>query len=285
MSVVYEDSKGDTATGVSAYQNLNFKNVKIITTTLSGVTLAIAPLAEKDKVILFNIGSASPKISNAGDYTFRHNLLPQEEIEFLANYLYTHGYKEIALITVNAEAGISYRDYFIKKYEKLGGEIIADEFHEYGATDYRNILTKIKDKNPKAILAIDYPNELALVLKQAEELSVKTQWFSVYDKEISSFLELAGNTSEGLIYSHFLKESSRFIDPYAALAYDSILVIAEAMSNCENPEDTLCVKDELYKIKDFQGATGKITFDNNGDTHKEIIIKTVKNGQFVPYAN
>ncbi len=283
LEVIYEDSKGDVTSGISAYENLRFRNVSIIITTLSGVTLGIAPISQKDKVILMNIGSASPKISNAGDYVFRHNVLPQEEIKFLANYLYNNGYKEIALITVNAEAGVSYRDYFIKEYERLGGKIIVDEMHEYGETDYRSILAKIKDKKPKAVLVLSYPNELAAMLKQSQELDFKTQWFSIYDKEGSEFLELAGENAEGLIYTHFLKENEKFTEPYAALAYDSIMVLAQAMENCKNPEDTTCIKESLYSIKDFSGVTGKISFDKNGDTHKEIILKTIKDGKFVNY--
>jgi branched-chain amino acid transport system substrate-binding protein len=47
--------------------------------------------------------------------------------------------------------------------------------------------------------------------------------------------------------------------------------------------DPTCIKDQLYKIKDYPGASGKTSFDENGDALKEIIIKTIKNGQFVPY--
>ena len=67
------------------------------------------------------------------------------------------------------------------------------------------------------------------------------------------------------------------------LTYDSIYVLAEAMKHCANPNDAICVKNELYKIKDFEGVTGNISFDENGDTRKEVILKIVRAGKFVPF--
>jgi len=48
-------------------------------------------------------------------------------------------------------------------------------------------------------------------------------------------------------------------------SYDAIHLIANAMKNCKNPEDTTCIKNELYKVKNYKGVTGTITIDSNGD--------------------
>jgi ABC-type branched-subunit amino acid transport system substrate-binding protein len=43
------------------------------------------------------------------------------------------------------------------------------------------------------------------------------------------------------------------------------------------------IRRTLKSVKDYEGVTGKFSFDEHGDVHKEMAIFTVKAGQFVPY--
>ena len=300
LEVIYEDSQGDTKQGITAYHKLvDTEGIKVLLSSLSGVTLGIAPLAEKDKVVVFAIGTAAPSISKAGDFIFRHNLLPQTEAKTLADLIYNKkGYKKIAGMFVNTESGVSYRDEFVKDYKDLGGEMESIEMYEKGTTDFRTQLTKIKDSGVKAVFTCSYIKELGYILKQSRELGLDVQWFGIYAAEGPELLEIAGNAAEGLIYTHFFNPASpsmkeyqrkykeRYGKPsefYAALAYDNVKILSEVIGRCSGAKDSICIKNELYQIKDFPGVTGPITFDENGDTHKEVVIKTVKNGKFVPY--
>jgi branched-chain amino acid transport system substrate-binding protein len=302
LEIVYEDSQADTTTGINAYKKLSeVEGIKNLFTTISGVTLGIAPLAEQNKNLVFCVGSASLDISKAGDYIFRHNLLPSDEAKILAEFIFKDmGLKEIGMIHVNNDAGVSYKNTFENSFKELGGEIKIIETHEPKATDYKTQLTKIKESGVKGVVAFSYSAEVAQILKQSKELGLNVQYFGIYDVESPKLLETAGDAAEGLIYTHYYDpQSSREIakkytenykkryqkesEAYAALMYDSVRVLAEAMKRCQNPQDPTCIKNELYKIKNFPGVTGDITFDSNGDTEKAIIIKTVKNGQFAPY--
>ncbi len=300
LQAVYEDHQGDTKLGISAYQKLvNIDGIKILFSAVSGPTLAMIKTAENDKTLLFAIGVATPSLSDAGDYIFRHNLLPRDEITALADFLYNQkGIKEIGLLTVNVEAGIGYRDTFKQIFEKLGGKIKITEMYEKGATDYKTQLIKIKQTGVKNAIGFSYSQEMGVILKQSKEINLDARWFSVYPIEDVKLLEIAGQAAEGLIYTHFFdskmdsmknynenyyKEYKNYPNSFAALAYDNVKIISEVMKKCANPEDATCVKDELYKVKNFPGVTGKITFDQNGDSEKEIIFKTVKNGEFVKY--
>jgi len=105
--------------------------------------------------------------------------------------------------------------------------------------------------------------------------------------------------TNGLIYTHVLPEKANnkvmeefrkeYLETYgenpdlfAALAYDNILMLKQAMKNCDY-EDVNCVRDNLLQIKDFEGASGITTIDKDGDAHKPIYLKTIKNGEFVMY--
>jgi branched-chain amino acid transport system substrate-binding protein len=59
------------------------------------------------------------------------------------------------------------------------------------------------------------------------------------------------------------------------------MLIAEGIKvKGENP---IGVKEYLLSVKDYKGVSGVISFDQNGDVIKPVIIKTIYNNSFVPY--
>jgi len=302
IKVIYEDSVSETAKAVSAYQKLTrIDGATAIFTSLSGVTLGIAPIAEKDKVLNLNIGGAAATISSMGDYTFRHSALPQDESKALATFVYNNmKINEVAMLVVKTESGISASNEFRKFYEALGGKISISESYEKGATDYKTLLLKIKALKTKNIATISYAAEMGIQFKQAKELDMDVQWFTAFTAEDPQTIVSGGEAANGVIYTHYYDAHSTDLNftqyknsyrtaykadpgPYSALSYDFINILASAMRQCQNPYDSTCVKNELYKIQNYSGVTGKISFDSNGDTNKGLIIKTIKNGEFVKY--
>jgi branched-chain amino acid transport system substrate-binding protein len=299
VSIIYEDSQSDVKRGVDAYTKLTkTDNVREVFSTIGGITLAIAPLAEKDKVLSLSVSTAATQISTAGDYTFRHNLLPQDEISFLAGYLISKNIKEVPVLATNSEAGMSYYDFFKKDYESLGGKIVLFEKYEKGSIDYRLILSKIKGLGYNNVIDFAYASEMGLTFKQAKELGMNIQWYTVFTTEDNQTINLAGSAANGVIYTHFYNPdknnkiyyaySSEYFDKYgiepnsySGLAYDFIEILFDNIRKCKTAGDTSCIKNELYKTQGYEGVTGKISFDQNGDTRKEIILKTIKDGQFV----
>jgi len=302
LEIVYEDNQGDTQMAVTAYQKLKQINgIDLYLSVPSPATLAIAPLAETAKSLIFDIGGGAPQISSAGDYIFRNNLLPATESKFLAEFLTEKmKFSHIALLVVNTDSGIGYRDEFIKNFEKLGGTITLTELYERGSSDFKSSLVKIKsEKNVDALLGISYVQEYAGILKQKKELGIDLPIFGVYTAESPQLIQVAGSVADGLIFTSafdpdsnnemlqefqkkFNEKYGKKADYFAALGYDTVKIYIEAMRGCINITSS-CLKDSLYKIKDFPGVTGKTSIDVNGDTNKPVIIKIVKNGQFVPY--
>lgn len=69
-------------------------------------------------------------------------------------------------------------------------------------------------------------------------------------------------------------------DLYVALAYDGYSVLFDAMSACGG-DDPECIKKVLYAVKDYHGASGVITIDQNGDTKREFVLKRVIGGKLI----
>ncbi|NQU87277.1 MAG: ABC transporter substrate-binding protein, partial [Mariniphaga sp.] len=301
IKIIFEDSKAEPKLGVSAANKLiNVDKVQVIIGAVaSSVTLAIAPLAEKNEIILISPASSSPKITDAGDFIFRNYPSDVLEGELVANFAIKKNYEIASILTINNEYGIGLNRVFEENYKKNGGKILSNDSYSEGIKDYRTILLKIKSLNPKCVFIVGYGREMGTAIKQARELGIKSQFLSTvnfYDKES---INSGGDAVNGVIFSSpvfdpnsqkenislFVKQfSSEFgIEPdvWSAHGYDALLLIVEAIKN--SSINSIDIKNELYKIKDFPGVSGKTTFDSNGDVIKDARFLVVQNGEFIPY--
>lgn len=299
IEVVYEDSQGDPKIAISSFNKLKgFGDINLFITTLSHVTLALAPLAEEAKNPMFTI-AVSPSILDAGEYIFVNNFNGEQELGYLIDFIISKfQYKKLAIIAQNVEFGIQYRDVLERKWREKNGLIVATELFDSSATDYRTQLTKIKNADPDFIYVVGYAPHIARVLVQSKELGIQKRLFSYWGAQEKSLLDTAKETAEGLIFpsSPFSQETvSYFFEKYkpkynrephyrAGLSYDIIGILLEALKKCDTDSSkTVCIKEKIYAIEDYPGVTGLTSVTPEGGTTKEIVIWEVKNGQFVPY--
>jgi branched-chain amino acid transport system substrate-binding protein len=299
IKILYEDTQGTPQNGVSAIQKLiDIEKVPaIIDDSMSSVTLAMAPIAEKNKVVLLSTGATAPKISEAGDYIFRIWNSDDLEGKISANFVKNElKFRNAAILYINNDYGKGLEGVFKKEFENLGGKILISENFGQSDTDYKTQLTKIKNMKPEVIYLVGYPKEISLILKQASELRVNSKIIGTVTFEDPNIIRLAGKAAEGVIYPYPVepnksdKAVSEFLNSYKAkyskdpgitcdVGYDAVNMIAEAvrLSKGFKGED---VQRGLMMIKDFHGASGVMTFDKNGDVSKPIEMKTIKNGKF-----
>lgn len=301
IEVIYEDSKADPKEGVTAIQKLLMLGdvPAIIGAMASSVTLAVAPIAEQNKVVLLSPASSAPTITEAGDYIFRNELSEALGAERSAEFYFELGFTDIAILYINNDYGISVKDVTEDVYGAKDGNIVAKEIYNANETDFRTQLSKIKATNPQAILVVGYM-EMIQILEQIEELGIEVQVLSTPNIEEPKILENVGNLAEGIIYTYYggfnLKSEKDGIKDFiiafqerysekpayfAALAYDAVNILKSAIERGGVSSDG--IKGALYDTKNYAGVTGLTTFDENGDVEKPTILKTIKNGQFVLY--
>ena len=99
-------------------------------------------------------------------------------------------------------------------------------------------------------------------------------------------------TENGIISKQFIiLEIKTFVDAYkaqygsiptayAANAYDTIMLIAEAIKK-QDSVDANKIKQFLYQVKNYHGVSGKISFDSYGEVTKPVMLKQVKGLDFV----
>ncbi len=302
IEIVVEDTQSDTTGSVtSAKKLIEIDGVNIIIGPIrSGSVLAVAPISEKNKIILFIPIASSVDITHAGDYVFRNRETSGFNGEKMAEFLINKDIKKVATLTAQAANSKSYADAFEEEFKKGGGEIVSTIEYEPSSVDFKTDIIKSLDKNPEAFyLSATAGTDAGILVKQIRELGFEGLISGSTTFESTEFLNGAGEASEGALFTSpafniedtniagyrdkykrlYGKESSAF----AANAYDAVKILANAIEFCGGDEDTDCIKNYLYNLKDYPGIGGNTTFDENGDVIKPIQFKIVKNGQFVPY--
>jgi len=156
VTVLYEDSQGKPDVGVLSFNKLvDLNNVPVVMTAFSSISLAIAPLATRKKVLVINAAAQSNKLANASPYLFNTIPLVENETGAITNYLVkTLNKKTAAIVYENAAAGIDGKDDFKKSFEALGGKILAEEPVEFGQTNYRPTLLKVASVKPDLVFVV-----------------------------------------------------------------------------------------------------------------------------------
>lgn len=298
LEVVWEDGKCEAKEATTAAQKLlNVDQVKFI---LGGVcsseTLAIAPIAERAKAIVFSPSSTSPDITTAGDYIFR--TAPSDALagEIAASYASRQGFKKAAVISENKDYTQGLRSVFKDKFAALGGEVVADEVFNTGDIDFRTQVLKVKAANPEVVYLLPQtPAPGILLLKQLEQNGVSAQLLTAEvligrdvvaenAKQMEGLVGIEGYFNEqGEKAAAFLADYEEQYEEkppfplYMANMHGQVYLLAEAISQVG--ADTDKVRDYLYGLKNWQGTMGSLTFDANGDPLSSYAVRKVEQGQ------
>lgn len=302
LEAIYEDSKCNPKDGNAAAQKLvNIDKVKVIIGGVcSGETLGAAPIVNDNKVVMISPSATSPDItSKGGDFVFR--LAPSDAYAGIvaSDYAFKElNAKKVAVVSEATDYAQGLRRVFKENFAKLGGEIVADETFNPEDTDFRTQVTKAKASNPDVVYVVPQtvPKGVLLV-KQLKEAGVKQQLFTAevligrnvikenaadveamigveqkFDDNAPKAASLLGK------YRQQAKEDAPF-PAFMSAAYDIVYLIADAIE--KNGYDGEKVRDYLYAVKDYEGAVGKVTIDENGDVILDFSVKQAKNGELV----
>jgi len=287
--LIFEDDKLDAASAATAANKLISANgVDAIISVSSGTGNVIAPIAQANKVIHFGI--ASDANIAKGEFNFIDWTPPSEEGKTWAKEAKKQGVKTIAIIEMQ-HSGVAAIVAEMKKYAAQEGlQIVSDESFAAGDKDFKTIIARSKTTNPDLYFLMAFSPELDILFKQMKDLGVTAPVSSIETFELT---ENPGQF-EGYWYVNGADSSGAFIEKYQAKfgkgpqlgtpnAYDSVKLLIKGFENAgtdstvkPSPES---VSTQLLEIKDFQGALGSSSFDEEGIVHSPASVRMIKNGK------
>lgn len=298
------DNKSDKAEAKNAVTRLieRDKVVAIIGSYGSSLSMAAGDTVKKARVPAVGCSPTNPLVTLNNDYYFRVCFIDPFQGTVMAKYAYNDLNARTAAIirNVSQDYSVGLCKYFEDAFKKLTGDpncIVATLDYQDGTQDFTAQLTTVQQKEPDVIFAPGNYGDVALLIKQARELGLKQPFLGGDTLEAPEFIQVGGQAVEGVVFStHYSKDapvtemSKKFVEAYtqeyhkepnafAALGFDAYLVILDAIKRAGSI-DSEKIRDALAETKDFEGATGIITFDENGDANKSAVILVVKNGEF-----
>jgi branched-chain amino acid transport system substrate-binding protein len=158
------DSQSNPATGATVAQQLiSTDGVQIIIGSYaSAIAQAIAPVAERNKVILWEEGAVSPTVAQGSDPYFFRTVGPSgtyaaADLSFLQNYLAAKlgkplGQIRVAIAHEDGPFGTSVADAITAQAKPLGVNIVADIAYPETSADLTPVVLQLKAAKPDVLL-------------------------------------------------------------------------------------------------------------------------------------
>ena len=308
VEIVSLDTQAEPQLGINAANRfIGVEKLPMFFVAWSAVVKAIAPIANREKVLAINHGANAPEIANLGDYVYTAFPLADVDITKLAKYtLTTLGKKRAAVLYINNETGIDAAKLYRDSFTAGGGQVVAFEAYDPKATEFTGMLLKTRAANPDMVHIHGLVADTPQVIAQMRQLGL-TQRVSSYSAAYNpKLVEQLGAAAEGLIVTSLAPGANdnpnvgKLLDrwktemgrapnglPYIQYQYDMVFLakaLYEYLDKKSLPATGDTLKDALVAIKEFDlPMTGKMIIDGHR-VNKPVYLLTVEKGVFTPLA-
>jgi branched-chain amino acid transport system substrate-binding protein len=270
--------------------------VAVLGEVASSRSLAMAPIAQANKIPMITPSSTNARVTEVGDYIFRTCYIDPFQGALMAKFIVQQlKLSKVAIFTdIKNDYSVGLSEFFKKQLLELGGEVVIEQSYSAGDIDFKAQLTAIRAAKPEIIYTPAYYTDAGLISRQARELGIQVPLAGGDGWDSAKLFEIGGAALNGNYFSnHYSTESDapnvqKFITAYrqkfgatpdslAALAYDAMHLLADAMRRANDLSGPV-LRDAIAATKDFQGVTGSISFDANRNPIKPAVILQIKDG-------
>ena len=299
LVLLSEDDRGEPAEAASAVSKLISRDhvIALIGEAASSRTLAAAPIAQRDGVPMITPSSTNPQVTRVGSYIFRACFIDDFQGDALARFarISLHAGTAAVLVDVKSDYSVGLAEAFRKGFRALGGRIVGEQSYSEGDTDFSAQLTQLRSARADVLFVPGYYTEAGLIARQKKGLAVGGALLGGDGWDSPKLLEIGGEAMEGAYFgTNFSPEdpsaiAQRFAalyrgkfgaapDSVAALAYDSVRLLADALRRCGDTSGRR-LQEALASTRDFTGVTGTFSLDAERNPVKPITILRVEGGR------
>lgn len=276
----------------------------IVGPATSGATMAAGPSAEDAEVPLVSPSATDDQVTIGSDgevtpFIFRTSFQDSFQGVALANFAEDELNAETAIILGDnsSDYGVGLAEAFAGEFS---GEIVTTENFTAGDTDFSAVLTRLQNQDFDVLFVPGYYEEAGLIIRQAREIGIDQPILGPDGFGNQELIELAGadNVTDVYYSAHYSSEGDNprvgeFVDAFedlygsapdmfAALAYDTVYLIAEAVESADEITP-IAIRDALREVEDFEGVTGTFSFDDFHNPIKSAVVVELQNGEEVNF--
>lgn len=300
IRLITEDNQNDPSTSVNVMEKLcnQDKANVVISSTASSCCLADMEVTKAAGVPELAPASTAASLTEQGNqFFFRTAVTDSSNVVCLYDYL-TNSMKgsKIAVLYESNDFGNGGYQLLQNYAGEYGVEIIDAQAYNVGDVDFSVQLTQFKSEAPDAIFVWGHYEEVTIMAKQMAQYEVDipvmgTGYNSPY------LTEMGGEFVEGIMLStcyttadpdesvqafdkKYMELYNAAYDQNAPQAYDTVYMIADAVTRAQSI-DPAAIQKALTEMKDFDGLTGVMNFDDTNNVSKTCKMIKIENGQQV----
>ncbi len=290
--------------------------VGYIGTFNSGASKISMPILNKEGLVMVSPANTYPGLTKPGTgeknepKVYRPSgkinyfrVVPTDDLQgsVAAEWAKELGAKKVFILHDRELYGKGIADVFQKHAKEIGLEVVGYEGIDAKAANYKSLVTKIQSTGAELVyFGGTTQNNAGQVAKDLRAGNVKVPMMVPDGCFETAFIEAAGAENlNGTAYITFgglpadkltgkgadfraayLKKYGTEPEAYAAYGYEAAHVLLDAIDRAEK-KDRESIRAAVAATKDFVGALGTWSFDENGDTTNRIMSgQTVKDGKF-----
>jgi branched-chain amino acid transport system substrate-binding protein len=300
IEVVSVDDRGKPEEAALAVRRLVSESrvSLIIGENASSISLAMAPIAQENRIPMISPTSTNPQVTKVGDYIFRVCFIDPFQGTVMAQFAAKDlKLRRVAILRdVKSDYSVGLANFFTETFKKSGGEIVADLSYSGGDVDFKAQLTALRARKPEAVFVPGYYTDAGLIARQARELGIGVPLLGGDGWDSAKLTEIGGEAMNGNYFSnHYSAENpdpaiQKFIgdfkaahgqvpDSVAVLGYEAMKLYADAYGRAKDAT-TAGLREAIAATKGFRAVTGEFSFDENRNPRKAAVVLKVEGGKF-----
>jgi branched-chain amino acid transport system substrate-binding protein len=243
--------------------------------------------------------SSNTNLTNHGfTYTFRTIQSDSDVSQEIAAFMKYQGQKRIAIIDDRSIYGKGIADGVMESLVDVGLETAVRRHYSPGREDFKPLCAELAKQEFDALFIGGTLPYAAYFISEARKMGVQQRVYGGNAIDSRALERIAGNAANGTVVptsfnvdldnpvtvefvKTFRKRYGKPPDTRAALGYDSLNILVEAMKRSKSANPSV-VASNMRFTKDWQGVTGRFTYDLTGDLEaKTSYFKYLNQTRFI----
>lgn len=257
--------------------------------------IPILPLTEAFRIITFNTAT-NPDVVLNKRFAFSTNVEIKDQATKMADFVWERvGGRRAVTMHLDTPFGYDYNKYFKREFDRLGGKVLFNAPNAPDGKDYSELIPRIKAANPDVIVTAHNGVPLGVFFREVRRAGITVPIVGNYETEDTDVLDAAGEASEGVMFvsseparkreaaekfeKRYIRRFGAAPDAIVTNSYDDIVLGVESFLTCGGERE--CMREELHKVRNYDGASGVITINSRGAASKPTVFKIIRSRTFI----
>jgi branched-chain amino acid transport system substrate-binding protein len=296
IEVKYIDSESDPQKAVSGFQQqIALQKPRAAISALSGVSGALAPVAESNQILLIGVNTATNTFVEDYSWTQRINDRPVGHTTPIAE-MAAKRLNRVGVIYANGAFGLMCKATFETDYQQTNtNELIFEPFNP-SERDQSLLVQRVLSKQPDAVYVGGYGQGYISIFQALRTFNYGGEVFADIDLSNPTVLSALGDVADGIVFAAMdfnvtppsSRQAAEFLERYqsqfkrepwlgVAFAYDA-LAILDHLESAKKPLD----RQSIFALKEWPGIAAKLSFPSPGECAYDFSFVQRMEGKNVP---